>query len=90
VAQLVARRHRKPEVAGSNPAFPASGWVAQSGRASVSYSEGRGFDPRPNLSRAISLSEHSGRLLPGRLGVQALPDPQIDRPVAQGIRAAVS
>lgn len=57
VAQLEARRLRKPEVAGSSPVFPTGGWVAQCGRASVSYSEGRGFDPRPNLLRAISSAE---------------------------------
>jgi hypothetical protein len=57
VAQLEARRHRKPEVAGSIPAFPTQGWVAQWGRASVLYSEGRGFDSRPNLLRAISSAE---------------------------------
>jgi hypothetical protein len=57
VAQLEARRLREPEVAGSRPAFPTWGWVAQCGRASVSYSEGRGFEPRPNLSRAISSAE---------------------------------
>jgi hypothetical protein len=58
--------------AGSIPAVPTVGsgrrfcfvWrpeqrreVAQCGRASVSYSEGRGFEPRPNLSRAISSAE---------------------------------
>jgi hypothetical protein len=54
VAQRGARRHRKPEVAGSSPVFPTGGRVAPLGRASVSYSEGSGFDPRPDLSRAIS------------------------------------
>ena len=34
VAQRAARRRRKPEVAGSNPAFPTVGWVAQSVRVS--------------------------------------------------------
>ena len=57
VAQLGARRHRKPEVAGSSPVFPTGGRVARLGRASVSYSEGSGFEPRPDLSRAISSTE---------------------------------
>jgi hypothetical protein len=51
VAQSEARRLREPEVAGSRPAFPTWGWVAQCGRASVSYSEGRGFEPRPKLCK---------------------------------------
>src|ERR687884_589657 len=38
----------------AKPRIPTGGWVAQPGRASVSYSEGRGFDPRPNLLWAIS------------------------------------
>ena len=54
---MAERPFRVGEARGSNPLIPTGGWVAQCGRASVSYSEGSGFDPRPNLLRAISSAE---------------------------------
>jgi hypothetical protein len=50
---LAERPFRVGEDRGSNPLIPTGGWVAQSGRASVSYSEAAGSIPAPTSRRRL-------------------------------------